>query len=245
MNAGPAEATALIEGIQEKLGDSTPRSQVLVCPPMLSVAAVNTAIAGDARISSGSQNVYFEDKGAYTGEVSVGMIKEAGCGYVIIGHSERRQYFGETDESVNKKSIKTIAGGLIPVICVGEVLAERKEERHFDVVLGQVRGALADISADDLKSVVIAYEPVWAIGTGEVATPEQAQEMHAAIRGEVAKLYDQAAADALQILYGGSLKPGNANDILKQTDVDGGLIGGASLKADSFTEIITIAESLY
>jgi triosephosphate isomerase len=172
------------------------------------------------------------------------MLGETGCSFVIIGHSERREYFGETDSSVNKKVIKALEYDLVPVVCVGESLDQRKQDIHFDLVKTQVTAAFEGISTDDALDIVVAYEPIWAIGTGETATPGQAQEMHAHIRGVLAGLYDHETADGIRILYGGSMKPANAEELLGQLDVDGGLIGGASLKAEDFASIITAAEKL-
>jgi triosephosphate isomerase len=195
-------------------------------------------------VQVGAQNVHYEDNGAYTGEISTSMLKEVGCHYVIIGHSERREYFGETDEIVNKKVTKALAGGLSPILCVGEVLPERKANKQNEVVKTQLIKNLESVSAEALKKVVIAYEPVWAIGTGETASPEQAQEMHSFIRSVLMELYNDDVAQKVRILYGGSMKPDNAEELLSQNDVDGGLIGGASLKADSFYAIVEIANKL-
>ena len=198
----------------------------------------------DTDIQVGAQNLHFEENGAYTGEISGSMLAESGCNYVIIGHSERRQYFGETDATVNKRVHKAIEHKLAPIVCVGESLDQRKSNEHFGLVKNQVTAALHDVSEKDVLDVVIAYEPIWAIGTGETASPDQAQEMHEHIRSILAEVYDEDTAEQINILYGGSMKPGNANELLSLQDVDGGLIGGASLDADSFSEIITIAEDL-
>lgn len=243
MNGGPYDAAELLEGLKELKPEVKDEVDVLVCPPFVSIGmAVNYLY--DTEIQVGAQNLYFEDNGAFTGEVSASMIAESGCNYVIIGHSERREYFGETDEFVNKKSKKALEAKLAPIICVGEFLDQRKADEHFDVVEKQVKAALEGISSEDAPDLVIAYEPVWAIGTGETASPEQAQEMHAFIRNILKELYDEDSAESIRILYGGSMKPANAKELLGQKDVDGGLIGGASLQADSFAEIITIAEDL-
>ena len=198
----------------------------------------------DSEIHVGAQNLYYEENGAFTGEISATMLAESGCNFVLIGHSERRQYFAETDETVNKKVVKALSEKLAPVICIGETLEQRKKNIHFDLVSDQITAAFKGISSNDALDTVIAYEPIWAIGTGETATPEQAQEMHNFIRQELEKIYDEETASAIRILYGGSMKPGNAKELLSQVDVDGGLIGGASLSAESFTEIISIAEEL-
>ena len=198
----------------------------------------------DTDIQVGGQNLHFEENGAYTGEISGSMLTESGCNYVIIGHSERRQYFGETDTTVNKRVHKAIEHKLAPIVCVGESLDQRKKDEHFELVKNQIKAALHGVSDTDALDVVIAYEPIWAIGTGETATPEQAQVMHEYIRTVLADIYSEEIAEQINILYGGSMKPGNAEELLSQPDVDGGLIGGASLDADSFSEIITIAEDL-
>jgi triosephosphate isomerase len=192
----------------------------------------------------GAQNMHYEDNGAYTGEVSTRMLREVNCEYVILGHSERRQYFGETDKTVNAKVIKALDDNLKPIICVGESLEERKVGEHQLRVRKQVEAALIRVEKDDAEKIVIAYEPIWAIGTGETATPDQAQKMHKMIRSVLSDLYDKKMANRIRILYGGSMKPYNAKELLDQPDVDGGLIGGASLKAESFTEIIGIAKEL-
>jgi len=243
MNCGPYDAAELLEGLKAKKAEVNENVDVLVCPPFVSIGmAVN--YLHDTDIQVGAQTLHFEENGAFTGEISGSMLAESGCNYVIIGHSERRQYFGETDTTVNKRTHKALEHKLAPIVCVGESLDQRKSEKHYELVKNQVTAALFDVSDEDLLDVVIAYEPIWAIGTGETASPEQAQEMHEHIRKIVADLYSQDAADQVNILYGGSMKPANAHELLSQTDVDGGLIGGASLDADSFSEIITIAEEL-
>ena len=243
MNCGPSDAAGLLEGLKEQKSEVSEDVDVLVCPPFVSLS-MSVNYLHDTDIQVGAQNLHFEDNGAFTGETSASMLTEAGCAYVIIGHSERRQYFSETDESVNKKTHKAIDHNLVPVVCVGESLSQRKEGVHFELVKSQVTAAFANINEIDALDVVIAYEPIWAIGTGETASPEQAQEMHAHIRSVLADLYDDETAEGIRILYGGSMKPGNAEELLGQKDVDGGLIGGASLDAGSFAEIITIAEKL-
>lgn len=241
LNLGPKAGTELALAIKEK--NTSKKVEIVVCPPALTAPAVAKALAGST-IGVGVQNMYTESSGAFTGENSADMIKEIGCEYVILGHSERREYFKESDEFVNKKTKKALASGLIPIPCVGEVLAERKANKHIEVVTGQVNALLNGISAEDISKVVIAYEPVWAIGTGETASPEQAQEMHAVIRGILASTYGKAVAQTVRILYGGSMKPENADELLAKPDVDGGLIGGASLKADMFLAIVNAAEKL-
>jgi len=243
MNGGPFEAAELLEGLKAIKGEFSEDVDVLVCPPFVSLGMA-VKYLHDTEIQVGAQNFHFEDNGAYTGEISISMLTESGCNYVLVGHSERRQYFGETDENVNKKTIKALSEKIVPIVCVGESLDQRKSDVHFDLVSKQIKAAFDSISINDALDVVIAYEPIWAIGTGETASPEQAQEMHAYIRAEIAKVYDVETASAIRILYGGSMKPGNAEELLVQEDVDGGLIGGASLDADSFADIITVAEKL-
>lgn len=244
MNCGPKETSKLLQGIKNSDTEIPGDIDVLVCPPMISLTTAAEELEGQEDISLGAQNVYSEDNGSYTGEVSTRMLNEVGCEYVILGHSERREYFGETDKTVNAKAKKAVADGLKPVICVGESLKQRKAGDHERVVRKQVEAAILEIGPEDAAQLVIAYEPIWAIGTGESATPGQAQEMHAMIRTVLADLYSEDAADQIQVLYGGSMKPHNAEELLGQPDVDGGLIGGASLKADSFTAIIEIAGQL-
>ena len=243
MNCGPVEAAELLEGLKAAKPSISEDVDVLVCPPFVSLG-MSVQYLHSTDINVGAQNIHFEENGAYTGEISAMMLTEAGCNFVLIGHSERREYFGETDSSVNKKAKKAMEYDLVPVVCVGESLDQRKQDIHFDLVKNQVTAAFEGISSNEALDVVIAYEPIWAIGTGETASPEQAQEMHAHIRSTIAGIYDQETADEIRILYGGSMKPANGEELLGQPDVDGGLIGGASLKADSFAELITIAEKL-
>ena len=208
-----------------------------VAPPFTALAAVARKIAGSPLLL-GAQNCHFEPAGAFTGEVAPPMLKDVGCSHVILGHSERRQYFGETDELVNKKARAAFASALIPVICVGELLAEREAGQTFRVVERQLRAAFAGIDAATARQAVVAYEPVWAIGTGRTATDAQAQEVHAFLRGIVGELYDGATAAALRIQYGGSVKGENAAGLMAQPDVDGALVGGASLKPEAFLAIL-------
>lgn len=235
MNKTVVEAIQLAEEIKDKYNKFD--VDVVLCPPYPDLYAVHQVIK-DTPVALGAQNVHWEDMGAFTGEVCAHMLKEVGCQFVIIGHSERRQYFHETDETVNKRVKKALSSGLTPIICVGEVLEERESGKTEQVVETQVRGALAGISKQEAANIVIAYEPVWAIGTGKVATPEQAQQVHKMIRTLLAELYDAAFADSIRIQYGGSMKAENAKELLQQPDIDGGLIGGASLKADSFLGIV-------
>jgi triosephosphate isomerase len=191
-----------------------------------------------SRIALGAQNVYFEQKGAFTGEISTAMLKDVGCAYAICGHSERRHVIGENDELINKKVHAAILGGLLPILCVGELLEERKADKTADVVTRQLKKGLAGLSAEKMSAVTIAYEPVWAIGTGLTATPQQAQEVHALIRKVLSEIFDRKIAGDIRIQYGGSVKPDNAAELMGQQDVDGLLVGGASLKADDFVAIV-------
>ena len=236
MNTTVDEALTLARGIVEKAGAQTD-VDVAICPPYTNLAAVARVIEGSS-IKLGAQDVHWEEKGAFTGKVSCSMLKAVGVTYVIIGHSEQRQYFGETDETVNNKVKVTLAAGLLPIVCVGETLSERKGDKVEAVLSTQIRGAFAGIDATDVLKCTIAYEPVWAIGTGETATPQQANEAHAYIRTVLTECYDAALAQQIVIQYGGSMKPDNAKELLAQPDVDGGLIGGAALKADAFAGII-------
>ncbi len=213
---------------------------VVVCPPFTTISAVADAVK-ETNIAVGAQDMYWEDSGAFTGEVSPGMLLTAGCTYVIIGHSERRTYFGETNETVNNKVKKALAVGLTPIMCVGETLEEREANKTEDVVKSHVEGGLKGLSADEIRKIVIAYEPVWAIGTGKTATPDQAQDVHAFIRGILVKLAGDDTAQAVRIQYGGSMKPDNAAELMSKKDIDGGLIGGAALQAASFAQIVKAA----
>lgn len=239
MNTDLGGATRLAEELVDALED-TGRVRVAVCPPYISLNAVSHVIAGTG-IALGAQNLHFEDDGAFTGEVSARMLLSVGCRYVIIGHSERRQYFGETDRTVNKRVNKAMEAGLIPIMCVGETLEERDADKVEEVVGRQVERGLDGVDLADADRLVIAYEPVWAIGTGRTATPQQAQDVHAFIRNRLEHVYSGSIASEINILYGGSMKPSNAAELLSQKDVDGGLIGGASLKAADFAAIIEAA----
>lgn len=234
------ETIELISGLKSALPHPRPDVDVVVCPPFTSLAIASNLL-NDTSIKLGAQNMSEHDEGAFTGEVSWKMLKSAGCEYVILGHSERRQYFQESNELINLKAKKALAAGLKPIICVGERLEEREQGITNQIVATQIKGVLAGISTDDLKRVIIAYEPVWAIGTGKTATPQQAQEVHVVIRKLVIQLYSWNAAEGLIIQYGGSVKPDNAADLLAQDDIDGALVGGACLKADSFGAIIAAA----
>ena len=217
--------------------------EVLVCPPYPYLAPIADKVAGSA-VQVGAQDVYFESAGAFTGEVAVDMLKDVGCSHVIIGHSERRHVMGETNEVINRKVKAAIAGGLKVVLCVGELLSEREADQTEAVLDAQMAGGLADVSEEDAKDLVIAYEPVWAIGTGVTASPEQAESAHEHLRKWVASRYNSAFSEQIRILYGGSVKPDNAETLMGQANVDGALVGGASLKAELFVPIIEAARKL-
>ena len=238
MNKTVAEALPLIEALKARAAVMQ-GVDVAVCPPFTTLAAVAKAVAGTP-IRVGAQNVHWEASGAFTGEISAAMLAEIPVTYAIIGHSERRQYFGETDETVNKRLKAALAAGLTPIVCVGELLAQRESGQTEKVVAAQIAKGLAGLSAEQVARTVIAYEPVWAIGTGRTATPPQAQEVHALIRALLRQAHG-SVAESVRILYGGSMKKENARDLLSQPDIDGGLIGGASLKADEFLGIIAPA----
>jgi len=240
MNKTVAESIALAKEIVEK-SKGISKTEVVIAPTYLAAAKVADVIKG-SNVKLAVQDIHWENQGAYTGKVSIDMVKEIGAEYVIIGHSEQRQYFHETDETVNKKVKKTLSAGLKPIICIGETLEQRNGGKLETVLTTQVNGAYKDISKEDALKTVIAYEPVWAIGTGVVATDEQAQEAQKYVRSLVAKLYGESVAEDIRIQYGGSMKPDNADGLLAQKDIDGGLIGGAALKADSFFSIISAAE---
>lgn len=216
---------------------------IVVCPPFTLLAHLADALE-TSNILVGAQDCFWLDEGAFTGEVSPKMLKDAGCKFVIIGHSERRQFFCETNESVNKKIKAGLAHGLTPIMCVGETLSERENGLTFKVIDEHLRNGLKDITTEDIERIIIAYEPVWAIGTGKTATPEQAQESHKYIRDLLIKLYNKGSADSIRILYGGSVKPENTVDLMIQPDVDGALVGGASLKKESFSEIVKKASEV-
>ena len=238
MNNTPSQAVALIEAIKPLVKDA--KCDVVVCPTFVCLDAASKALAG-SNIGLGAQNVHFEEKGAFTGEISTGMLKELNVGYAVIGHSERRQYFGETDEVVAKRSLAAINAGIVPIICVGETLDQRQNGVTFEIVKNQVEKALDLMSAEQVAKSVIAYEPVWAIGTGLTATADQAEEVISFIRKTVAEKFDAATADALRIQYGGSMNAKNAAELMAMPNIDGGLIGGASLKAPDFSVIVEAA----
>lgn len=239
MNKTVAEAIDLATAIKRDLAGCKD-VDIVLCPPFTALKAVSDVITG-THIDLGAQNMHWEKSGAYTGEISAEMLREVYCHYVILGHSERRAYFGETDQIVNRKTKAALDSNLTPIVCVGETLEERESGKTNDVVGTQVRGSLAGLSPRQLVDSVIAYEPVWAIGTGKTASPAQAQEVHAFIRGVLADMADQAVAQSVRIQYGGSVKPGNAKELFSLPDIDGGLIGGAALEARSFIDIVQAA----
>ena len=236
MHGARSEALSLAALIVKNVGQERGR-EVVLAPPYTALEVVGKEIAGSG-IKLAAQNVDWEPKGAYTGEVSVAMLKEAGCTHVIIGHSERRQFFGETNETVNKRLVAALGAGLVPIVCVGETLAEREAEATDAVIARQVEDAVGTLRSEQLASCVIAYEPVWAIGTGRTATPGQAQEVHHAIRRQLTSLGSATTAERVRIIYGGSVKPDNIDSLMAEPDIDGALVGGASLDADSFTRIV-------
>ena len=240
MNKDISEGVVLAQEISNNCEDHWfDDVEVVVCPPHLDLKPVKTVFDFDKmKIGVGAQNVFWEDSGAFTGEVSVPMLKAAGCQWCIIGHSERRQYFSETNEFVNKKAKALIKGGITPIICVGESLEVRDAGDTLEFVCAQVKAALAGIDAAQVEKLVIAYEPIWAIGTGRTATPEQAQEVCHAIRETIAEVFGKDCSEAVRVLYGGSMNPGNVDVLIAEPDIDGGLIGGAALKASSFVQLI-------
>jgi triosephosphate isomerase (TIM) len=231
-----SEAQSMVLELRQMVQGSE-EVEVVVCPPFTALPAVSQVLEG-ASIRLGAQNVHWEEEGAFTGEISPGMLQDCGCSYVIIGHSERRQYFHETDEVINRKLKKVLATPLIPILCVGEMLEEREAGRVEEVVLGQLEGDLAGLTAESVSRIIVAYEPVWAIGTGKTATPQIAQEVHSMIRRWLAGRYGGELAASIRILYGGSVKPDNAGELMGQEDIDGALVGGASLTAGSFARIV-------
>ena len=240
MNTDSASAVALAAGLAKELS-SVDTVDVAVCPPFVYLQSVAAALSA-SNVALGSQNVYFQEKGAFTGEISCAMLKDTSCAYAIIGHSERRHVMGETDAMINKKISAAISGGLLPIFCVGELLEDRQGGTTNEVVASQIKNGLEGICAESVQAVTVAYEPVWAIGTGLTATPEQAQEVHAMIRGLLTELYGNEIAQAIRIQYGGSAKPSNTAELMAQPDVDGLLVGGASLKVEDFAAMIkTIA----
>lgn len=243
MNVGPKEAGEFLSAFTAGLGDLTDKADVVIAPPFVTLPAAICALGADAAVGISSQNVSEQDNGAFTGEISTTMLNELGVQYVILGHSERRTLYGETNALINAKIKKTQAAGLTPIFCIGETLEERDGGQLESVLRSQITEGLEGISSDDAKSIVVAYEPVWAIGTGRVATSEQAQEAHAFCRSVIADVCGAEVAEAVRIQYGGSMKAENAAELLAQPDIDGGLVGGASLQSQSFLDLITAAVS--
>lgn len=241
MNNDINSSVTLINEIKKELTSKNLNVQVIICPPFISLETANVLIK-DTTIKLGAQNMYYEPSGAFTGEISPVMLKSVGCEYVILGHSERRTIFLESNQLINKKIQAAVKHSLKPIFCIGETLEEREKGITFNVVETQIREGLDGLSEVDLASLIIAYEPVWAIGTGKNATPEQAEEVHKFIRELIAKIYSKEFADKLIIQYGGSVKPENSKDLMLQPDIDGALVGGACLKADSFIKIIESAQ---
>ena len=234
MNKTPSEAVALIRQLLPSIDNSN--VDVVFCVPSIDIIPAVEATK-DSSVSIGAQNFYFQENGAYTGEISPEMLEDAGVKYTIIGHSERREHFKETDDNVNKKVLKAFEHGIIPIICCGETLCQRKQKVYIDWIRMQIKIALQNVTREQAKAAIIAYEPIWAIGTGETATADQAEEVCAEIRRIVRDLYDDETADTIRILYGGSMKPENAKELLNEPNIDGGLVGGASLKPE-FSKII-------
>ncbi|MGK9370000.1 triose-phosphate isomerase [Melioribacter sp. Ez-97] len=241
MNNDLDSSVALISDIKNLLASKSLNAEVIICPPFTSLDAANSLIK-DTQIKLGAQNMYFEKSGAFTGEISPLMLKSVGCQYVILGHSERRTIFGESNQLINKKIKAAVENQLNPIFCIGETLEERESGVTFKVIESQVREGLEGLTAEELANLIIAYEPVWAIGTGKTASPEQAEEVHAYIRKLIGELYSNQFAEKLTIQYGGSVKPENAAELMSQPDIDGALVGGACLKADSFVKIIESAQ---
>lgn len=242
LNCSVAQAVELARSVRNRV----PRDSgvdVMIAPVFTALHPVHEALGDSGRVALGAQDVYWEDEGAHTGEVSAPLLKDVGCEYVIVGHSERRARFHDTDDVVRRKAGAVLSHGLTPIVCVGETLDQREAGQTESVVLGQVDAALEGLTSKIVAGLVIAYEPVWAIGTGKVAQPEDAQAVHAAIRGRIRERFDAAAADGVRILYGGSVKPSNAEGLLSQEDIDGALVGGASLSADDFLPIVEAARS--
>ena len=241
MNLDRAKSVALAQGVAAAAKDAG-SFDVAVCPPSVYLDAVGTALQGSP-VALGAQNMYHEAGGAFTGEISAAMLLDLGCRYVVLGHSERRHVLGETDDQINKKVLAALAAGLTPIVCVGELLAEREAGQTGSVIRGQFEGSLAGLSAEQMGQVVIAYEPVWAIGTGKVASPEQAEEVHLDLRKIMAERYNSSLAEKVRIQYGGSVNGENAARLLAQPNIDGALVGGASLKIDDFSRILAAARS--
>jgi triosephosphate isomerase len=240
MNKTVGEALDLVRELKAAIS-GVKTVEVAVAPPFTALYAIRKELEGSS-IHLAAQNLYWEEKGAFTGEVSPLMLKEVGCDYVIIGHSERRQFFGETDETVNRRIKAALAQGLKVIFCIGETLREREEGKTFSVIESQVEGGLKGLGDQEMTNMVIAYEPVWAIGTGKTATPEQAEEVHRFIRGKIEKLYSREVSEEIRIQYGGSVTPDNIKGLMNQPNIDGALVGGASLEAESFSKIVRFKE---
>ncbi|MCF7898154.1 MAG: triose-phosphate isomerase [Candidatus Omnitrophica bacterium] len=236
MNKTAQEAEDLAKKIKENVGDFQ-KADILICPPYTSLSAAGQAIK-DSLIELGAQNMHWENSGAFTGEVSPQMVKESGCKFIIVGHSERRKYFSETNQEVNKKIKAAISANLLPIVCIGETLEQREQKKEREVIEKQLKEGFDSLPEEDLEKVTVAYEPVWAIGTGKTASGEQAEEMHSFIREWFKNTYSLQTAEKLRLLYGGSVKPGNIKELISKENIDGALVGGASLKAEDFTEII-------
>jgi triosephosphate isomerase len=241
MNTNSRSSVELVEAIVSKTSVAAKKSvHVAVCPPFVYLQKVIGALR-QSGVAVGAQDVYYEKDGAFTGEISTAMLKDVGCTYVLCGHSERRHVIGETDELISKKVAAAIMGGLLPIFCVGELIEERKAGKTEEVVTRQIKKGMAGLSVEKVSAITVAYEPVWAIGTGLTATPQQAQEVHCLIRKLLEQMYDVKLADSVRVLYGGSVKPGNSAELMRQEDIDGLLVGGASLNADDFVAIIQSA----
>lgn len=237
MNNTVSESTKLVKLLVEFMDKYEKDREVLVCAPFTSLYCINE-IVKNSKVKLGAQNMHFEEKGAYTGEISPIMLKDIGVEYIIIGHSERRQYFNETDEIVNKKITTALKYNLKPIVCVGETLEQRESGKEKDIIRNQIKNGFKNIKTSDIEGIVIAYEPIWAIGTGKTATADQANEIISYIRKIISELYDAEVADNVRIQYGGSVKPNNASEIMSKSDIDGALVGGASLKIEDFKQII-------
>jgi len=240
MNKTVGEALDLLKELKTAIS-GVEGVEVAVAPPFTALYAVRKELEGSS-IRLAAQNLYWEEKGAFTGEISPAMLKEVGCQFVIIGHSERRQFFGESDETVNRRTKSALAQGLKVIFCIGETLREREEGKTFPVIERQIEGGLKGLGDKELRNITIAYEPIWAIGTGKTATPEQAEEVHRFIRGKLERLYSKAVSEEIRIQYGGSVTPDNIKGLMNQPDIDGALVGGASLKAESFSKIVRFKE---
>jgi triosephosphate isomerase (TIM) len=238
-----SEAVQLTKKIHKKVKKEK-EAEIVIIPPFTALSEVKKVLS-KSLILTGAQDVFWDESGAYTGEIAPSMIKDAGCDFVVVGHSERRQYFGDTDEHVNKKIKAALNAGLFPIMCLGESLEERENNETFNKIKKQVSQGLKDLEADQIKNVIIAYEPIWAIGTGRTATPEQAEEVHAFIRNQLTEMAGKETSSCAIILYGGSVKPKNAFSLIKEKNINGALIGGSSLKADSFVDIIKEAKKAY